>query len=200
MDPTEFARERLSISPDLVDDTGVISAVAWNRVCGPDYEARGEMFAFDVNPERTFAGIVAVDSGPVVEAIDHRPGTAWLVERCVELFEKYGVPFAVDRTGPGGVFIDELTRLGVKILEIDATNLARASQNFYDLVERDAIRVRTNRVLDLAVRNAAKRPVGEAWAWGRKSSKVDISLLVAASVGIWALLGKTDTMPIFSFG
>ena len=36
-------------------------------------------------------------------------------------------------------------------------------------------------VLNAAVAGATRRPYGDAWAWSRKSSSVDISPLVAAS-------------------
>ena len=40
--------------------------------------------------------------------------------------------------------------------------------------------------LNLAVKNAKPRPLGDAWAWGRRHSSGDISPLVAASAAHYA--------------
>ena len=36
-----------------------------------------------------------------------------------------------------------------------------------------------------AVKGATKRPLGDAWAWSRRKSTVDISPLVAATLALW---------------
>lgn len=174
----EFRRAYLNI-PTATDER-VIPAGAWAAVCDPNIEATGAVFAFDVNPERSSAGIVTVGEGPIVEVVDYRPGTRWLVDRIRELHEKYGAPFVVDRKGPAGVFVDDLD--GVTLIE--DVDIVRASAKFYDGVLAGEFKVRENPDLDKAVSSAAKRPVGDAWAWGRKSSGGDISLLVAASLGL----------------
>lgn len=189
MELEEFKRAYLNI-PTAADDR-VIPAASWAAVCSESFEATAGMFAFDMNPERTSAGVVAVGDGPIVEVVDYRPGTGWLVDRIVELQGKYGVPFAVDRRGPAGSLVDELERRRVRLVDIDSADLPRAAGAFYDAVIGAEVQVRSNRDLDAAVAGAAKRPVGDAWAWGRKSSKVDISLLVAASLGLWAFQHPT---------
>jgi len=180
-----FLRERLSISPD-VSDFGVFTREAWDAVCDPDTKAVATMFAFDVNPERSAAAIVAVGKGPTVEVVDYLPGVAWLADRIVELRDKYKAPFAVDKMGPAGAFVDELTRRHVRLVQLDSRDMVAASALFYDAVLDRGLKIRRHRDLDAAVIGAAKRPVGDAWAWGRKTSSIDISLLVAASVGVWA--------------
>lgn len=189
----EFKRAYLNI-PTASDDR-VIPAAIWMAVCRPDIEATGEMFAFDVNPDRTAAGIVAVGGGPVVEVVDYKPGTGWLVERIVELHHRHHAPFALDPKGPAGSFIEELDREKVSLVELDSKDFPRACGSFYDRVLEQRIAVRQNSDLDAAVAGAAKRPVGDAWVWGRKSSRIDISLLVAATVGVWAHeLGGAGTL------
>jgi hypothetical protein len=39
--------------------------------------------------------------------------------------------------------------------------------------------------LDAAVAGAAKRPLGDSWAWARQGLSVDISPLVAVSLARW---------------
>jgi len=181
----EFKRAYLNI-PTAAEDR-VIPAAAWARVCRPDVEATAGVFAFDVNPERSVAAIVAAGDGPVVEVIDYRPGTSWLVDRIVDLGQKYNAAFAVDKRGPAGTFIEELVRRGVRLVELDATEMTRACGLFYDLVleEPSTLSVRQNTDLDVAVAAAEKKTAGDAWAWGRKNSRFDISLLTAATAAVW---------------
>lgn len=185
----EFKRAYLNI-PTASDDR-VIPVAAWSAVCDPQAEATGELFAFDVNPERTAGAIVAVGEGPVVEVVDYRPGTGWLVDRLVEIHHKYHAPVAVDPRGPAGSFCDELQRQKVRVLELDSRDFPRACGSFYDTVIEGKVTVRQNADMDAAVAGAAKKPSGDAWVWGRKSSRVDISLVVAASVGLWLEQNKT---------
>jgi hypothetical protein len=181
----EFKRAYCNIP--TASDERVIPGAAWAGVCDPNVEADVSVFALDVNPERSTAGIVAVGDGPIIEVVDYRPGVTWLVDRTVELYERYRCRFVIDKNGPAGSFIDELVRRGVKVDEAAGPDLARASGEFYDRVLAGKVSVRSNADLDAAVAGALKRQVGESWAWGRKSSKFDISLLVAASLGLWAL-------------
>lgn len=179
----EFKRAYLNI-PTASDDR-VIPLSAWSKVCRSDVEATAGVFMFDVNPERSAAGIVAAGEGEVLEVVEYWPGTGWLVDRVVELFEKYRVPFAVDVRGPGGNFIPELKRRGVRLIELDSKDMTRASAHFFDEVMRDAVKVRQNADLDAAVAVADKKSVGDAYVWGRKTPKGDVLLLVAASGALW---------------
>lgn len=193
----EFKRAYLNIP--TASDERVIPVASWAAVCDPDIEATAGVFAFDVNPERSSAGIVVAGDGPIVEVVDYRPGTGWLLDRLYDLWMTYKVPFALDKSGPAGSFVDELTRKGVKLVELDGPTVARASVSFYDHVIDNTVQIRQNLDLDAAVAAAAKRSVGESWAWGRKSSKFDISLLVAASMGLWAV-HRTESEPaVFVF-
>lgn len=186
----EFRRAYLNIPTATLGDR-VIPLVSWRAVCSPDVEAVADVFAFDVNPQREAAGIVAVGDGPVVEVVDYRPGVEWLTGRICELSERYGAPFALDRSGPAGSFVPELERQKVRLLELDASTSARAAGRFFDRVMAGKIKVCTDTDLDKAVEGAARREHGDTWSWGRKSSRYDVSLLVAATVACWALENDT---------
>jgi hypothetical protein len=82
------------------------------------------------------------------------------------------------------------TRRNVRLTEIDATDLCRACGAFYDAVTKGAVKVRSHPALDAAVAAAVTQPVGDAWRWARKSSKGDISLLVAATLAHGAMVTK----------
>lgn len=186
-----FARERLSISPDI-NESSVFPGSAWSNVCHEEARATPGVFAFDANPERSAAGIVVVGPGPIVEVSDYRPGVSWLLERVPELATKYEAAFAVDGKGPAASLIDELERRGVTVVPVDSGDLPGACGSFFDAVVEASIEVRSDTDLDAAVQGAAKRPVGDAWVWGRKTSRADISLLMAATVGLWVF---SDTRP-----
>lgn len=182
MSDETFARERLSVSPELLG-AGVLPG--WHEVCSTDVEVDADVFALDCNPERSYGSIVAADRSGRVEVVDYRPTVGWLVVRAQELFERYGKPFAVDRTGPAATMIPELVRRKVKVAEVAGVDLPRACGAFYDAVIEGNVKVRTNTDLDMAVEMAAVRTVGDAWSWRRKTSKSDISLLVAVTLGFW---------------
>jgi hypothetical protein len=152
-------------------------------------------FAFDVSPER-YASIAAAgrraDGKVHVEVIDRRHGTAWLPDRLAELVKVHR-PVAVvcDAVGPAGSVLAALEQKRVKVVTVTAQEHARACGMLYDLAtEPDEHGDRTLRHLgdpDLltALDGACKRPLGDAWAWSRKTSSVDISPLVAVTLALW---------------
>lgn len=188
----EFRRAYLNI-PTAADER-VIPHGIWEAACDKNVEAAASVMALDVNPERSAGAIVAAGPGPVVEVVEYRPGTGWLVERVAQLFERYGVPFAIDKTGPAGSFVDALTRRGVRLVELDGKDMTRAAATFYDLVMEGEVKVRRHADLDAAVAAAEKRPVGDAWAWARKGPRHDISLLVAASMAVLVSLQSRNQL------
>lgn len=180
-----FLRERLSVSPDIDDLEGVLPAEAWAEACSPDVEAKADCFALDMNPERSYGGFVAAGAGPILEVAAYGPGVGWMEDRAVELHQKYQVPIAIDAKGPAGTLIAPLEKRGVKIVALTSDEMVKASGDFYDRVVNGSVKVRTNADLNKAVLGAAKRPVGDAFCWGRKTSEAEISLLVAATAALW---------------
>ena len=59
-----------------------------------------------------------------------------------------------------------------------------------DLVKNKRLRHRGERELTIAIDGAARRPLGDSFAWSRKSSAVDISPLVAVTLAAWAFHGS----------
>jgi hypothetical protein len=52
------------------------------------------------------------------------------------------------------------------------------------------LKVRPHPAFDAARAGATERPLGDAWAWGRRKSSVDISPLVAATLAVDAAVQK----------
>jgi hypothetical protein len=186
-----FLRERLSVSPDIDELEGVIPPEAWAAACQPDLEVTAEAFSIDMNPERSHGGIVACGNSEL-EVVAYAPGVGWLEDRAAELHQQYLVPFVIDAKGPAGTLIAPLTKRGVKIIALTADEMVKAAGDFYDKVTGGLVKVRTNTDLNKAVLGAAKRPVGDAFCWGRKSSDSEISLLVAATTATWATQQTID--------
>ncbi len=184
----EFKRAFLNIQSSA--ETQLIPKPLWDAVNDKDVTCKADFFALDVNPERSKAAIVAAGSG-VIEVVEYRQGLDWLVERAGELSKKYRRKVALDANGPAGSFIADLRNADVEILECKPQDVVRATGQFYDAVVDQHVKIRRHVALDEAVAGAAKRAVGDAWVWGRKSSKTDISPLVAATVALYAANERT---------
>ena len=185
MSPEMFARERLSISPDLLVAGGPFGD-SWAAVCDPDVVVTIPVaFALEVNPERTASAIVGIGADLSISVADARPGTNWVAAFCKDLRKKYRVPVALAAGGPAASLLPELERAGVKTVLLDGTEMTRACGAFFDAVMDKGVKVRTDADLDAAVAGAAKRQIGDSWTWDRKGSQFDISLLVAATIAAW---------------
>lgn len=171
----------------------VIPLAAWSAVCTADATPAGTVvFALDVNPERTGGAIVAASPG-VAEVVPRLPadgfgalGTAWLVPRAVQLSASHANPlWLVDATGPAASLIPALESAGLRVRPVKPAELVSACAQFYDGVIDGRLRLRQHADLDRAAAGAAKRTIGDAWAWTRKTASADISTLVAATLALW---------------
>jgi len=194
--PREFAVERLGVGdwpPTDGTASQVISDEAWAACRDAEHQSPGPQYlAFDVSPDRSSGSVGAADEGRFVKVLDHRPGTGWLVDRIIDLSQRHGAQVAVDERSPAGSFIEELENAGVHLLKVNGTEYAAACGSFFDAVDQRAMRHEGSPELTAAVKGAAKRPLGDAWAWSRKSSSVDISPLVACTLALWKVAAEAD--------
>lgn len=198
MSARSFAVERLGVGdwPDTTEDAGrVISREAWGAVACRDDSKRIvglRTFAVDVNPDRTWGSIGVAgdrDDGLVhVALVDHRRGTDWIVDRCLQLQDEYpDGRFLLDKKGPASNLIDDLKDAGVDVVEIDAADYGQACSDFHDGVVHGTLRYPWPQPeLDDALADARKQPLGEAWKWSRKNStSADITPIVAVTIAHW---------------
>lgn len=189
----EFRRAYLNQWLDEVpDEWTVIARAAWNALADPDSAIEGPVaFSADVNPDRT-AGAIAVagrrsDGKRHVEVVEYRVGTDWIVERLLDLRAAWSTcAVVIDAAGPAGSLIAPLEAAGVDVIKPTSREAAHACGQLYDGVEEDDIRHLDQAPLSAALAGAQKRDLGDAWAWGRKASSVDLSPLVAATNASWA--------------
>ena len=189
MPPDDFLRAYCNIRTAVTERT--ITAAAWDA-CRREVAPTGALhLGVDMNPERSRACIVATGGG-VVEVVDDRTGTDWLVDRIVELDAAHGPwSIAIDKVGPAGSIISELEYRGVKVTSVDTRQHTNACGRFYDAVNSGQLAHRGQAVLDEAVAAGRRRFVADAWLWGRKGGGY-IAPLVAATLAYWAWAEQPD--------
>lgn len=161
---------------------------------------RGFAFVVDITPSRDYASIAAVglraDGLEHWELVDYRPGTDWIVDRLVELRATHSpIAFGVDLNGPANTLLGSaLEDAGITpplveeyplrgdLLVPNARMVAMASGGIVDAIRQRLGRHIDQGELNLAVREAKPRPIGDGFAWGRRISSVDISPFVALTL------------------
>lgn len=196
---TDGEFRRAFLNQQTKADDRILPVAAWYAISSDQVAPSGAMtFAIDMNPERTAGSIVAASSAdvPTAELVEYRPGTAWIVERACELDARWGHPrWVVDATGPAGSLVAELGAGGLDVHPATSRELVQACGQLYDGVMERKILVRRHPKMDEAAAAAARRSVGDAWAWTRKSAQSDISPLVAATLALWGAASPSEGEP-----
>lgn len=193
MDSETFARERLGMW-DGVASLQVIDSDTWAALAGETDPEGRVCFAIDVSPDRARASIGVAGFLPgsdrvMVQAIENRKGTGWIVPRLKELTERWPyLNVVVDSAGGAAALIPELKRLKIKRVHvISSTDVVRACGGFYDAAMHSRLSHPDQPILNDALSAARKRPLGDAWAWQRKDTASDITPLVAVTFAAYGL-------------
>lgn len=208
MDARTFAVERLGVGdwPRTDGANSVIDLDAWDLLLDLESEALDPVwFAIDVKPDRSRSSIASVgmraDGAFHVELIERKAGTDWIAKRSAELQLKHRPRgFLADAKGPIASLLPEILERGVKIETVDAQEYAKACGFTLDVVRRGTLRHLGQGEIRAAIRGAATRTLGDAWAWSRRGSTVDISPLVAISLGLWGWSTAMAPPPIVMYG
>jgi hypothetical protein len=195
LDLADFCRAYCNWWPsEIPADWQVVDEADWLALADPSSAAVDPVaFAADVTPDRSAAAVAVAGVRPDglghVEVVDHRPGTGWVVARLVDLAGKWKpCAIVVDDTGPAGSLVPPLEAAGLEVVRPTTRARAAADSAFYDAVADGTLRYRPGPhgpALVAAVAGAAKRPLGDSWAWARRGLSVDISPLVAVSLARW---------------
>jgi hypothetical protein len=194
LDLRTFAVERLGVGdwpPTTAEDAAVVAPEAWAELVDEDSTLEDPIcFAFDVTPDRSTAAIAAAgrraDGLFHVEVVQHRRGTGWIVDQLVRLRDRwYPIATMCDPAGPAASLIPQCETRGFPVEPMSARDHANACGLFVDLVEQQALRHLGTAELASALRGATRRQLGDAWAWSRRNSAVDISPLVAVTLALW---------------
>ena len=183
MSEGDFRRSMLN--QKTISDERVIPLSIWDAACRDDVAPDGRLrFAVDINPERSAAAIAVADEDGNCELVEYRPGVAWLVDRLVELCERWSAPVALDSYSPAGSLADELQSRGLQVINYTTKEMAYACGLFYDRIADGKLSILRSEHLDLAAAGARRRAAGDAWLWARKSGDCDISPLVALTLAV----------------
>ncbi len=161
-------------------------------------------FTFDVTPDRRRCAIAVVgkrtDGFVQGEIVEHKGGTGWVCDELVALAERHR-PMAIvcDEASPASSLVPELEQAGLEITTVTGPIHAQACGLFFDAVDQGTFRHRGDPRLTSAIKGAVKRPLGERWAWSRKNSSVDISPLVAVTLGVGYVLTHEVAAPMVAF-
>lgn len=202
MDDRTFAVERLGIGAWPLTDKSlqtIIDMELWEKL-RDDNSGRGDSlcFAYDVSPARSQASIsVASPRDDIfhIEVIDQHKGTGWLVDRIAELRDRWN-PTAIlcANSSPASSLIPQLQDKRIEVEAVGAADEARACGLFFDLVTEERLRYPQNDLLKKALKGAKARPLGDSWAWARKTSSVDITPLVAVTLALWGAIRDKPTV------
>lgn len=198
-----FGRERLGVGEypsDQADTWQVIKEEPWRALAAATSKPEGQVaFAIDTTPERSQTAIAIAGEwrgGTHLEVVAHQPGTAWVVEWAKERQEKHKPRcWVIDAGGPAGSLIPDLVRAGITVVSPKVREIGQACGQFYDAVESQSISHFDQAPLAAALAGAQMRPLGDAWAWARRSPGVDISPLVAVTFAKWGLTAEVEEKP-----
>jgi hypothetical protein len=213
MEAPEFDRAYLNRTrkPQPAPDVNV-PREKWGGLTDADSKA-GELLAFgvDVSPMRDWASIAVASHRPDgrlhLELVDRRPGLDWVVPALVrlrELWNPVAIALDVPSRAPAGSLLDPLAAAGLHtptdpdrpargdLLVTRLGEMVAACGQIADAIRQGDIVHRDQAPLTAAVNGARTRPLGDAWAFTRRTAQVDISPLVAATLARWALIARAE--------
>lgn len=208
MDKRTFAVERLGVGDwPRTDGVGraVIGVEQWADLADEHSRLQDPVcFAYDVTPDRRRSAIVAVgrraDGLLHGEVVEHRAGTGWVAPRLAELVTRHrALAVVCDGASPAASLVQEVEKTGIEVKTLDGKQYAQACGLLYDAVAQERLRHLGTLELASAIKGAAKRPLGDAWAWSRKNSATDISPLVALTIGVGAVLTMNASEPLVAW-
>ncbi len=188
-----FAVERLGVGDwPATDGTShlAISPKAWADLTDKSSKLVDPIhLVYDIAPDRSKASIVATGYNQAgllhAEVVEHKMGTAWLLERLPELNAKHHPDkILCDGVGPAASLVKELEPLGVYVETITAQEYAQSCAFLVDTVASAGMRHLGTPELMAAIRGATKRPLQDAFAFSRRNSTADITSLVATAIGV----------------
>jgi hypothetical protein len=186
-----FQRSILNVWPRPRElRTGVIATDRWDALADLEVAPVAHVVAFDVAVDRSHACLVqagvAGDGRAVVEVLDYRPGTGWVVPAVRAWRAGHGGGIVVADALAAAGMADQLTRAGLDPVLTGPHQMAKACAELVDAVNGAQLAHRAQALLDDAAASAGRRALGDGWAWSRKGSDRDISPLVAATLAVWA--------------
>lgn len=198
----EFVVERLGIGdwPDPAGEQHVIDMDLWGGLEDLNSQAPDPVcFAFDVAPDRAHAAIAVAgrrsDGLIHIEVVECAAGTDWVLPKVQKLAAAHEclTPLC---DGPAASLLPDFERAGIKVDTTTAGDMAKACGQFYDAAVGRNLRHLGTSELTSALKGAVERPLGDAWAWHRRKSTVDITPLVACTLAVWGVAKQQVSAPM----
>jgi hypothetical protein len=190
MSPETFARERLGWWGDpAASSSQAFGEGRWSACLDEALEPVVDVIGVAVSFDRLRASIgVAGMAGEtvVVGAVEKRDGVGWLIPEVSRIQSERRCRVVVDGGGPTADMIPAMQAAGIQLLVVGTSELKDACAGIFDAVQERRLAHPGHPDLDAAVASAAKRDVGDRWAWARKKSAGDISMLEAVTLAAWA--------------
>lgn len=187
-----FAQEYLCVWAAPPSGAGDVLVPTWDALVdvGSKIESHRSI-ALDVTPRTggtSFASYAwagrRADGDLHVEAFDHRPNGAWVVEAGKALKAKWNLPVRIQSGSPAASYVDPLREAGVDVLEVTAADHARGLGQLLDAAEQKRVWHVGGLALTNAVKGAEVKSNGDVDVLARRTSKVDISPLVAVVLAL----------------
>jgi len=186
----EFAREFLGWDEPAGTGMDAFPAGAWESSRDPE-SAPGDSMAFglEVTLDRSMSTFGAAgrreDGLAHVEVVDRRPGTAWVADRALELWERWSHPIVIDDRSPAAALVDDMDAAGVPVVRKSGAEVAALCAKVYDLARAGTLRHRGQADLDRAATAAVRVNVGDGgFRFSRRNSEDDITPLYAATLAL----------------
>lgn len=198
--PIEFARERLGVPEMPTSAAALASLGSWGGLVDIVHAHSGPAsLAVSVSPERltTIAAVQYDGVGglglPHLEIIKQEPGLDWVVPFLVTV-RALTVSVSVDMTSEAVALVPAMKAERLKVREVGATDVARASMAFDLAVSTRNIRHRGDPLMTVAMLAAAKQAHGQSWRWV-SNGQGDVAPLTAATLALFAAQTKPRLSP-----
>lgn len=203
IDPERVRGRRATLTPEVFDRAYLcrrpttelsarLPAGAWDACARSsstpiDLDPTSIVVALDVAADRASTSIAvagyATDSRRLAVLVHSIPSvSAAAVSEIAQLVGRLGPRrLLADRRAGAGALIDALAVVGVPVEEVSSSMLVTHCGSLYDAIIAQEVEHDSQPLLDAAARSAISRPLGDAWAWDRRRSPVELSPLVAAT-------------------
>ncbi|MCW2785236.1 MAG: hypothetical protein JWP74_1753 [Marmoricola sp.] len=195
-----FARERLGMWAGT-SSQAVIDGESWAAVADPASMAIENLaLAIDVSPDRSVASValagLRADGLWHIELDEHRAGVGWIAPWIVARCERNKIrAVVVDAMSAAGTLIDDLAKAKVKVTTTDSRAMAAACGQVFDGVMENRLRHTDQPQVNVSLSTARQRPLGDAWAWNRKTATSDITPIVACTLALWGAQNSSVKKP-----
>jgi len=190
--PDIFTREWLNVWASS-EATQVIDTTQWDELVRSDVIVGAQVcIGVDMSRERsraTIAAAGAVSGMNPIEIVDMREGVGWLLPRVVEIAKKWNASVVIDTGSPAASLIGGLELENIRVMPIGLREYASACGNFFDAVQSRSICHLGDDNMREAIIGSSKRPLGDSWAWNRRST-TNITPLVAATLAHYGITSK----------